>query len=495
MRQRACRLIPGSAFGGLWLMLGLVCALPVAAQNAPQDVPPDHWAYEAVRGLADKGLVTGYPDGRFLGNRTVTRYEMATIIQRVLRHIEQMQPTLPPTPQPEQPAPPAPGVGPADLAEVRRLVEEFKVELTVIGTDMKAVKDRLDALEQKQSALEDQVTNPEGAIQTTVTQVQQLRRLLFSGYIQARYNALENSEEGSATVDTFTLPRVRLSARARPSDHIGARLQADFAASTGNPPGSQGASATVALRDAWINWYPAGDPAASMYFTLGQFKYPFGFVVPQSSTDREVPERPIWAGRLLPGERDRGAMISSPAGKKLLWELAVLNGTGRNAIDNNFEKDIVGRVRRSFGQKLNVGISGYVGEAGISTPASGATPATFQEFVRNRYGADFQLYLPGWKINGEYVQAKERGREPWGWDAQIVRSLGAKMQLVARYDEFDDDLPDPTGAGRGKLSAWNLGLIRYLDLSTRLKLFYSINQEERNDIDNDQAIIEFITLF
>ena len=56
------------------------------------------------------------------------------------------------------------------------------MELTVIGTDMKAVKDRLDALEQKQGALEDQVNNPEGAIQTTITNVNNLRKLLFSGY-------------------------------------------------------------------------------------------------------------------------------------------------------------------------------------------------------------------------------------------------------------------------------------------------------------------------
>ena len=38
------------------------------------------------------------------------------------------------------------------------------------------------------------------------------------------------------------------------------------------------------------------------------------------------------------------------------------NGTGQNTNDNNDNKDVVGRIRRSFGQKLDVGVSGYFGE-------------------------------------------------------------------------------------------------------------------------------------
>jgi hypothetical protein len=499
LTHRTCRPTLRSAFGGLFLLLGLISALPTVAQTSPPDVPPTHWAYEAVRELADKGLVTGYPDGKFLGNRTVTRYEMATIIQRILRHVEQLQQSTPapipppPTPQTEPTPPPAPGVSPADLAEVRRLVEEFKVELTVIGTDLKAVKDRLDALEQKQSSLEDQVTNPEGAIQTTVTQVQQLRKLLFSGYVQARYESFENSEEGTGTVDRFTLRRVRLTASARPSDYIGAQIQADFTANAGNPPTSTQSTANVALRDAYINYYLKGDPGAGPTFRLGQFKWPFGYEVTQSSSVRETPERARWSTTLFPGERDRGAMVTWLTGRPWFFEVGAFNGTGINTNDNNNDKDAVGRIRRSFGQRLDVGVSGYWGKNLVFTPAAGATPASMQEFVKNRYGADFQLYLPGWKFQGEYVTAKENGREPWGWDAQIVKNLGSKNQLVAKYDEYDED---NNAANRpGKQSAWNLGIIRYLDPSTRLKLFYQINEEERNDVDNDQLTVEFIALF
>lgn len=49
------------------------------------DVPANHWAYEYVKDLADKGLVEGYPDGEFKGDRAMTRYEYAAIIYRALQ--------------------------------------------------------------------------------------------------------------------------------------------------------------------------------------------------------------------------------------------------------------------------------------------------------------------------------------------------------------------------------------------------------------------------
>ena len=50
------------------------------------DVPKDHWAYSYVKSLADRGLLEGYPDGEFKGDRTMTRYEFAAIIYRALQN-------------------------------------------------------------------------------------------------------------------------------------------------------------------------------------------------------------------------------------------------------------------------------------------------------------------------------------------------------------------------------------------------------------------------
>ena len=48
------------------------------------DVPENHWAYEYVKGLCEKGIIKGYPDGNFNGNRSMTRYEFAAMLYRAL---------------------------------------------------------------------------------------------------------------------------------------------------------------------------------------------------------------------------------------------------------------------------------------------------------------------------------------------------------------------------------------------------------------------------
>ena len=50
------------------------------------DVPKDHWAYQYVKTLADKGYIEGYPDGEFKGDRAMTRYEYAAVIYRALQN-------------------------------------------------------------------------------------------------------------------------------------------------------------------------------------------------------------------------------------------------------------------------------------------------------------------------------------------------------------------------------------------------------------------------
>ena len=49
------------------------------------DVPENHWAYEAVAAMAKSGLVKGYPDGEFKGDRTMTRYEFAQIVYNAIQ--------------------------------------------------------------------------------------------------------------------------------------------------------------------------------------------------------------------------------------------------------------------------------------------------------------------------------------------------------------------------------------------------------------------------
>lgn len=49
------------------------------------DVPENHWAYEYVSKLAGNGIIEGYPDGDFRGDKPMTRYEFAAMLYRAIQ--------------------------------------------------------------------------------------------------------------------------------------------------------------------------------------------------------------------------------------------------------------------------------------------------------------------------------------------------------------------------------------------------------------------------
>ena len=81
------------------------------------DVPENHWAYMMVQDLAYKGIVVGYPDGNFSGDRTLTRYEFAVALDRAIS-AGYMNP------------------------ELGRAIKEFKPELDSIYANMRFRVDR-----------------------------------------------------------------------------------------------------------------------------------------------------------------------------------------------------------------------------------------------------------------------------------------------------------------------------------------------------------------
>ena len=68
----------------------LTAGVSAFAANPFSDVTPDDWAYQAVSDLSDQGVVEGYPDGTFKGERNVTRYEIAQIVARLMAKEDQL---------------------------------------------------------------------------------------------------------------------------------------------------------------------------------------------------------------------------------------------------------------------------------------------------------------------------------------------------------------------------------------------------------------------
>ncbi len=120
-------------------ILVLAVASPAFAQPFA-DVPTDHWAFDAIAELAAKGIIEGFPDGTFKGDRGVSRYEVAIIVARILARIEAIK-----IPAPAPPAA-APQVTRTDVQTIQRLVNEFRAELAALGVRTTAVEEELAAL-------------------------------------------------------------------------------------------------------------------------------------------------------------------------------------------------------------------------------------------------------------------------------------------------------------------------------------------------------------
>lgn len=495
-------------------VLGTLLACPAGAQ-APSDVPVGHWAYDAVRSLVDEGYLEGYPDGSFLGNRTLTRYEFATVIKRIIDGMSDqlVHRSAGDSPQaPSTPDTPRQTVKPEDLAAVKKLVEEFKPELAVIGARI----DKLEAsVEEMKMELEDVrtiLTDEEGPLQSTRADVSKLKKISVSGYVQARYNVFESHPDKNEEVpDSFSIRRARLKVTGKPTDRASVTVQFD---------GGQGSRAdggpSVTTKDAFIEYYFKGDTSTGLAgsvsaqpivaMAMGQMKWPFGYEVVQSSSARETPERSLIAQRLFQGERDRGFQVALPLGSKLLWRIGAFNGVETKYKDINDNKDLVSSIRGDLGN-MTFGVSGYFGKGILGLDAA-KSPVLYKlnQDRKTRYGADFQYYLHNLSLKAEYFSGKgvdglddtktlvpeALSEKISGGYAQLAYNVTRADTLVAKWETMS---LDPANAKYGRRSAWNLGLIHRLDDKTRLKAFYQINQEEKQEIDNNQFTFEWITTF
>ncbi len=148
-------------------MLMFSMALPALAAPLFPDVPDNHWAKDAVAALAAKGLVEGYPDGTFKGDRAATRWEVAMIVARLLAKMEQAHATF---------------ATKAELDELRKLVNALREELDALGV-------RVTNLEENVSRLDKRVT--------------ELERITFYGEVEARATFQSFSNQGRLDNDAL----------------------------------------------------------------------------------------------------------------------------------------------------------------------------------------------------------------------------------------------------------------------------------------------------
>jgi hypothetical protein len=121
-------------FKYLVLTLSFMLSWPAFAAPLFPDVPENHWAKDAVAALAAKGLVEGYPDGTFKGDRSASRWETAMIVARLLAKMEQAHATF---------------ATKAELDELRKLVNALREELDALGVRVDNLEENVDLLNKR----------------------------------------------------------------------------------------------------------------------------------------------------------------------------------------------------------------------------------------------------------------------------------------------------------------------------------------------------------
>ena len=170
-----------------------------AAANPFSDVPADHWAYDAVSQLAADGVIEGYGDTTFKGNRNITRYEMAQMVAKAM----------------------AKNTSGADKALVDKLAAEFAEELNNLGVRVANLERNADMVKWT------------GKAEYT--------------YTHDKYKGQAGARDNSEQEGTF-LFRLEPSAEVNANWHVKARLDAKTYAGSDS---SQGNSAKVELKRIW----------------------------------------------------------------------------------------------------------------------------------------------------------------------------------------------------------------------------------------------------
>jgi len=146
-------------------MLLPVALSAVTAAQTVQDVPSNHWAYDAVVEMVRRGYLS-VEDGRFQGDRPVDRFTLATVVARILHEIESGNIE----PQSRE-----------DVELLRRLVTEFREELVKVYAEVDRNSVRVDENAREVLVVKDKMSEVLEAVDQVRLDLDELDRMLREG--------------------------------------------------------------------------------------------------------------------------------------------------------------------------------------------------------------------------------------------------------------------------------------------------------------------------
>ena len=326
-----------------------------AAANPFSDVPRDHWAYDAVTQLAADGVVEGYGDGTYRGDRNITRYEMAQMVAKAMAKDN---------------------LSSSDRALVDRLAAEFADELNNLGVRVSNLERNADMVK-------------------------------WNGKLEYTYTSerTETARDGKTKKnDDNLLFRLEPSAEINSHWHVNARLDAETKM---NKDAGEDGSDKVELKYAWAQG-DYGDfqvklgkmelLTAEAYAKPGALIFDHHFSGAEISFGKDLRVK-LQAGRISDEE------LTDPANyqaAEVMYNGRLTGGVGYYRLSS---KDYI----RYTGGKERIGIWGV--NAGYSFDKNNFLSAAY---ARNNSLAMDKKYKKSYQISYDYKGAKPEDRGSWG---------------------------------------------------------------------------------
>ena len=273
------------------------------------------------------------------------------------------------------------------------------------------------------------------------------------------------------------------------------------------------------ILDAFISYNRFG-PWAKI--AMGQFKSPFGRELTTACHKLHTINRSQVVGNLAGPFRDFGVMISggtdtlSFLGSKTKnffgYSLAVLNGNGKNIVDDNRKKDIVGRLTIHPVEFLTLGASYRFGKH----PPADADNADDE---RSRFGFDAEINFNNFLIQGEFIKGSDKGSyttgggcgDPLevkegsvdrdGFFVQAAYMTPWRLQPIIKYETFDPNMANDAelfaGSTTDRQNIVTYGFNYFFNEWTRVQVNYLYKAEETGDVEvpNDALLVQVQVVF
>ncbi len=267
------------------------------------------------------------------------------------------------------------------------------------------------------------------------------------------------------------------------------------------------------ILDAYISYNRLG-PWAKI--SLGQFKSPFGLELTTPCHKLHTINRSQVVGDLAGPFRDFGVMISGGTdtlsffGSKTKnffgYQLAILNGNGKNIMDNNRQKDVVGRLTIHPLEFLTVGASYRFGK-------HPNVDADNPEDERSRFGFDAEINYKGFLIQGEYINGTDKGSytvgggcgdpleviqgsvDRKGFFAQAAYMTPWNIQAIVKFEQYEPNMADEAVGDVQNVITY--GFNYFFNEWTRLQVNYLYKAEENGNVEtpNDALLVQMQVAF